>query len=437
MSFSKIVFVVIVAGTLILVGVLLDQVLIGGIVAVLWCIAMMALNLRRSSLFKSWVSRPLTPPTTVLGEYYHPARNMHAAVLARRQRTRNLVDAAQKYKNIANNLPDGLVILNDRMMIETVNRSATSLLGLTPADAGKPIATLIRHPDAQVLFKSETEHLVCEDIPSPVNSDTRLELRLFRVSDQETMLIARDVSDTSRLLAVRQDFIANVSHELRSPLTVLIGYIESIRTDELDRATLMDVVQRLDAPAQRMKSLVEDLLTLTRLESSPLPELSALSEIDGESLISTIVEEAQVFVTPKHSISVHATPGVPVRGVHIELHSAFLNLITNALRYSPDGGEVSIKWYQHDSMARFSVRDEGVGIAPQHLPRITERFYRVDPASLRVTGGTGLGLAIVKHVLKRHQSSLQVNSKLGQGSTFYCDLPINHVEEEHLEHEIA
>ena len=115
------------------------------------------------------------------------------------------------------------------------------------------------------------------------------------------MLIARDVSDTSRLLAVRQDFIANVSHELRSPLTVLIGYIESIRTDELDRTTLMAVVQRLDAPAQRMKSLVEDLLTLTRLESSPLPELSSLSEIDGQSLISTIVEEAQVFVTPKTS----------------------------------------------------------------------------------------------------------------------------------------
>lgn len=437
MSFSTIVLAVIVASALILAGALLDHVLIGGIVAVLWCVTTMALNLHRRNQFRSWISRPLVPPSNSLGEYYKPAEKMHAAVLARRKRTRNLVDTAQKYKNIANNLPDGLVILNDNMMIETVNRSATHLLGLTPADAGKAIATLIRHPDAQVLFKSETEHLVCDDIPSPVNSDIRLELRLFRVSDQGTMLIARDVSDTSRLLAVRQDFIANVSHELRSPLTVLIGYIESIRTDELDRTTLLDVVQRLDAPAQRMKSLVEDLLTLTRLESSPLPELSSLSEIDGQSLISTIVEEAQVFVTPKHRISVDASPGVPIRGVHIELHSAFLNLITNALRYSPNGGEVTIKWYQHDGMARFSVQDEGVGIAPQHLPRITERFYRVDPASVRVTGGTGLGLAIVKHVLKRHQSSLQIYSKLGQGSTFYCDLPINRVEEEHIEHEIA
>ncbi|MYD46136.1 MAG: phosphate regulon sensor histidine kinase PhoR [Gammaproteobacteria bacterium] len=437
MSISTLVRVVFLASALILVGVIFDQVLIGGIAAVLWCVVMMALHLRRSILFRSWVSRPLTPPLNNLGAYYQPATKIHATVLARRRRTHTLISAAQKYKNIANNLPDGLVILDGRMMIETVNSSAATLLGLTPVDVGKPIASLIRHPDAQVLFRSDSKDMVWADIPSPVNSDTRLELRLFRVGDQETMLMARDVSDMSRLLAVRQDFIANVSHELRTPLTVLIGYIESLQSDELDRDTLLDVVQRLDAPAQRMKSLVDDLLTLTRLESSPTPELSSLSEIDGQSLISTIVEEAQAFVTRKHRITVDASPGIPIRGVHIELHSAFLNLVTNAFRYSPEGGEVTIKWYQHDGMARFSVQDEGVGIAPQHVPRITERFYRVDPASLRVTGGTGLGLAIVKHVLKRHQSSLQVNSKLGQGSTFYCDLPINHVEEEHVEHEIA
>ena len=235
MSFSTIVLAVIVAGALILGGALLDHVLIGGIVAVLWCVTIMVLDLRRRNLFRSWISRPIAPPTHVLGEYFEPAQKLHSAVLARRRTTRNLVETAQRYKNIANNLPDGFVILDDHMMIETVNRSATTLLGLTPADAGKPIATLIRHPDAQVLFKSDPEHWVCEDVPSPVNSDTRLELRLFRVSKQQTLLVARDVSDTSRLLAVRQDFIANVSHELRSPLTVLIGYIESIRADELDR----------------------------------------------------------------------------------------------------------------------------------------------------------------------------------------------------------
>lgn len=435
MNVATIVRVVLVASVLILGGVLLQQILVGAILAVLWCVAMMVLNLHRRNRFFSWISRPLAPPADTLGSYYQPAKKFHSSLLTSRKRTRKLVSTAQKYKSITNNLPDALVILDDRMTIESVNRSATKLLGLTAKDVGKPIAALIRHPDAQVLFKSETEDMTWADIPSPVSSNTSLELRLFRVSDDEKMLMGRDVSDMSRLLAVRQDFIANVSHELRTPLTVLIGYLESLHSDELDRDTLLEVVCRLDAPAQRMKSLVDDLLTLTRLESSPTPEMSSLSDIDGQSLISTIVEEARAFATIHHRITVDAASEVSVRGVHGELYSAFLNLVTNAIRYSPEGGVVAIKWYELDGSARFSVQDEGVGIAPQHIPRITERFYRVDPASSRVPGGTGLGLAIVKHVLIRHQSSLQVYSKLGQGSTFYCDLPINNVEEEQLEHE--
>lgn len=435
MNVATIVRVVLVASGLILAGVLLNQILVGAIFAVLWCVALMVLNLHRRNRFDSWMSRPLTPPVNALGVYYQPAKKFHSSLVTSRKRTRKLVNTAQKYKSITNNLPDALVILNDRMIIDSVNRSATTLLGLTPKDIGKPIATLIRHPDAQVLFKSEAEDMAWADIPSPIINDTSLELRLFRVSDHEKMLMGRDVSDMSRLLAVRQDFIANVSHELRTPLTVLIGYIESLQSDELDRDTLLEVVCRLDAPAQRMKSLVDDLLTLTRLESSPTPESSSLSDIDGQSLISTIVEEARAFATIHHRIRVDAESAVSVRGVHGELHSAFLNLITNAIRYSPEGGEIVIKWYQHEGIARFSVQDTGVGIAPQHIPRITERFYRVDPASSRIPGGTGLGLAIVKHVLIRHQSSLQVYSKLGQGSTFFCDLPINQIEEEHGEHE--
>lgn len=435
MNVSTIVRVVLVASVLILAGVLLNQVLIGAILIVLGFTGMLVLNLHRRNNFDSWMSRPLAPPADKLGAYYQPARKIHSALITSRKRTTNVLNAAQKYKNLTNNLPDALVILDDRMTIKTVNQSATPLLGLTTKDIGKPITTLIRHPDAQVLFKSEVEDMVWADIPSPVSSDTRLELRLFRVGDQETMLMARDVSDMSRLLAVRQDFIANVSHELRTPLTVLIGYLESLHSDELDRDTLLDVVCRLDAPAQRMKSLVDDLLTLARLESSPTPELSSLTDIDGQSLISSIVEEARTFATNIHRITVDVAPAVSVRGVHGELYSAFLNLVTNAIRYSPEGGIVAIKWYQLDGNARFSVQDEGVGIAPQHIPRITERFYRVDPASSRVPGGTGLGLAIVKHVLIRHQSSLQVYSKFGQGSTFYCDLPIKHTEEKQLAHE--
>lgn len=435
MSISNLVRVVIVAGVLIVASVLFQQIFIGAILAVLWCVWMIALNLRRSNKLNSWASQPLVPPADDLGEYYRPAKKIYSKLVASRKRTRTLLNVAQRYKSITNNLPDALVILNERMSIESLNTSATTLLGLTPKDIGKPIATLIRHPDAQDIFNSETENMLWADIPSPVNGETRLELRLFRNSNQETMLMARDVSDMSRMLAVRQDFIANVSHELKTPLTVLIGYIENLYGDELDHSTLLEVVRRMDAPAQRMKSLVDDLLTLTQLESSPTPETNLLSEIDGNSLISTIVDEVQPFTLENHRIVVDASTEVVIRGVRVELHSAFLNLVTNALRYSPEGGEITIKWYQQDGNVRFSVRDEGVGIAPQHLPRITERFYRVDPANSRVTGGTGLGLAIVKHVLIRHQSSLQVNSTLGQGSTFFCDLPIKREEDERLEYE--
>ena len=435
MNLSIFVRVIVVAGTVLLIGVIVDQVFTAAILAILGCLAMIALDLRGSTKFKSWISKPLALPSDDFGAYYQPAKKLHASLHANRNRTRNLINTAQKYKSISNSLPDALVILNDRMMIDSVNQSAVRLLGLTPADVGKPIATLIRHPDAQVLFKSTTDDEIWAEIPSPIESDTRIELRLFSVGNQETMLMARDVSESSRLVAMRQDFIANVSHELRTPLTVLIGYIESALNDELDRSTLLEIVQRLDTHAQRMKSLVDDLLTLTQLESSPDPELSALSEIDGKNLISAIIDEVQPLATPNHHITVEADSGVAVSGVLVELHSAFLNLVTNALRYSPDGGRIDIEWSQRNGSARFLVRDEGVGISPQHLPRITERFYRVDPVSSRVSGGTGLGLAIVKHVLKRHQSSLQVFSKLGQGSTFYCDLPLNRVTEVQTEHE--
>lgn len=435
MNLPQFVWTILVASTLFIVGVVVNQSLVGATLAILVCFVMMALNLHRGTKFRAWTSHPLSMPPDDLKEYYRPAKNLHDSIRNSRDRTRSLISTSKKYRNIANRLPDAVVILTERKIIESINSSATTLLGLKLTDIGKPLATLIRHPDAQLLLQTDTDDVVWGEIPAPVNSNIRLELRLFHVSEQETMLMARDISDTSRLLAVRQDFIANVSHELRTPLTVLMGYIESVFNDELDRSTLLEIVHRLDAPARRMKSLVDDLLTLARLESSPTPELSTLSEIDGKSLISTIIEELQPLAKPNHRIVVEAQPKLSVRGIQIELHSAFLNLATNALRYSPDGGTVTIKWCQHDGQVRFSVQDEGVGIAPQHIPRITERFYRVDPISSQRTGGTGLGLAIVKHVLKRHQSALQITSNLGQGSTFYCDLPFGQVQEADCVHD--
>ncbi|MCY4144062.1 MAG: phosphate regulon sensor histidine kinase PhoR [Gammaproteobacteria bacterium] len=380
-------------------------------------------SLHESRRFRVWAEKPIRAPGEALGKWYEPAREIHDKLTRSRFRNRRLVDLARKYRNSSDSIPDAWVVLNQQMIIEAVNHAASPLLGLTHTDVGRPIFALIRNPEIQQLLDENDNQVNVVEIPAPTEEHVRLELRLIRVSPNQNILIARDVSELNRLLSMRQDFIANVSHELRSPLTVLIGYIESIYEGDLDQATLRDIIVRLNSPAQRMKSLVDDLLMLTRLESSPEPELEALARIDGANLILGIAQEAETLKGENHELVLHLEPDLHVTAVGDELHSAIMNLLTNAIRYSPDGGSIHVNWRRVNQGARFEVSDEGVGIAAEHIPRITERFYRVDPASSRTKGGTGLGLAIVKHVLRRHQSSLQVESKPGAGSTFHFDLP--------------
>lgn len=372
--------------------------------------------------FSRWANRPLRSPPDSLGRFHASAKSLHDALNLERSRNRRWLGLARRFRDTSDLIPDAWIVLNQGMMIEAVNRAATTLLGLKQSDVGRPIAALVRHPEINRLLSNEEELNIVE-VTSPTDDQTKLELRLIRISEGQNILLARDVTELNRLLSMRQDFIANVSHELRSPLTVLIGYIESIYDEDLDPETLKDIIGRLNAPAQRMKSLVDDLLTLTRLEASPEPELEDLSRIDCATLIQAISQEASSLKTENHSISLDLESNLCVMGVGDELHSVFMNLFTNAIRYSPDGGQVRVRWYRLEGNARFEIADEGLGIAPEHISRITERFYRVDPSSFRAKGGTGLGLAIAKHVLRRHQSSLQVKSKQNEGSTFYFDLP--------------
>ncbi len=380
-------------------------------------------SLHESRRFRLWAEKPIVSPAESLGSWYEPAREIHSKLTRSRFRNRRLADLARKYRNSSDSIPDAWVVLNQQMIIEAVNHAARPLLGLTHTDVGRPIFALIRNPEIQQLLDESDSQVNVVEISAPTEEHVRLELRLIRVSSDQNILIARDVSELNRLLSMRQDFIANVSHELRSPLTVLIGYIESIYEGDLDQETLRDIIFRLNSPAQRMKSLVDDLLMLTRLESSPEPELEALARIDGANLIVGIAQEAESLKDENHELILHLERDLSVTAVGDELHSAIMNLLTNAIRYSPEGGSIHVKWHRVNEGARFEVSDEGVGIASEHIPRITERFYRVDPASSRTKGGTGLGLAIVKHVLRRHQSSLQVDSKPGVGSTFHFDLP--------------
>lgn len=381
-----------------------------------------AQGIRDRAEFARWAKRPLKSPPDSLGRFYEDSKSLHDSLNLERSRNRRWLGLARRFRDTSDLIPDAWIVLDQRMMIEAVNRAATTLLGLKQSDVGRPISALVRHPEISRLLSNE-EDLNIVEITSPTDDQTKLELRLIRIGADQNILLARDVTELNRLLSMRQDFIANVSHELRSPLTVLIGYIESIYSEDLDPDTVKEIIHRLDAPAQRMKSLVDDLLTLTRLEASPEPELDDLARIDCATLIQAISQEASSLKNENHSISLDLERNLCVMGVGDELHSVFMNLFTNAIRYSPEGGQITVRWYQLQGNARFEISDEGLGIAPEHISRITERFYRIDPSSFRAKGGTGLGLAIVKHVLRRHQSSLQVKSKQSEGSTFFFDLP--------------
>ena len=250
-----------------------------------------AIAIRDRAEFARWAKRPLRSPQDSLGPFYEVSKSLHAALILERSRNRRWLGLARRFRDTSDLIPDAWIVLDQRMMIEAVNRAATTLLGLSQSDVRRPIASLVRHPEINRLLSLE-EDLNIVEITSPTDEQTKLELRLIRIGEDQNILLARDVTELNRLLSMRQDFIANVSHELRSPLTVLIGYIESIYEEDLDPDTLKEIIHRLDAPAQRMKSLVDDLLTLTRLEASPEPELDDLARIDCATMIRDISQEA-------------------------------------------------------------------------------------------------------------------------------------------------
>ena len=317
---------------------------------------------------------------------------------------------------------DAAIILDEKENIENLNIAAQQMLNLSNQDKGKNLAALIREPAFASLIRGQVEGDLLE-MSSPFSEDARLEARRIQMTPDQSMILVRDVTELNRLLSMRQDFIANVSHELRTPLTVIVGYIETLMNEDLDRETTLELVNKLLSPTARMRALVDDLLLLTRLESSPSPSEEELAPVDMSVLINGIVADARALSAGKHDIKVNQKARAHVLGIDSELHSACLNLVTNAVRYSPDGGDICVSWEETPTGARFSVRDSGMGIAREHLSRLTERFYRVDLAQARVRGGTGLGLAIVKHVLKRHNTELEVESELTRGSTFSFEFP--------------
>lgn len=323
-------------------------------------------------------------------------------------------------------LPDGVVILNAQREIAWFNRMAAQLLELRrPADLGLRIDNLLRQPQfARYLSSGQFGNPVV--IRNGGAVERFLSLQIVPYGEGQQLLLARDVSRQMRLEAMRKDFVANASHELRSPLTVISGYLETLSQDPILDPEIQGPIAEMRRQAERMTTIVEDLLELSRLEAADGEVTGA--PVDVPALVSMLRKD--VLARPKHpkEVRVRIESTVPLLGNESEIHSAFSNLVDNAAKYTLPDGWIEMHWWVDDDGGHFSVSDSGIGIPAEHIPRLTERFYRVDMGRARATGGSGLGLAIVKHVLQRHGGTLDIESTLGQGSTFTCHFPLHRLQ---------
>jgi len=371
-------------------------------------------------------SRRRSPATEGRGVWNELERQLRQNQEDMRSRKRRLIAMLRAYRAVAAALPDGVVVIErNTQRVQWFNQAATRLLGLRhPRDVGQPLGERLRPMQVSQWLASGRNAEPLMDAPSPVSPDIRLNLRLIPYSDDYWLLVARDVTKMMRLEQVRRDFVANVSHELRTPLTVVHGYLDMLDPEEQPEWAPM--LKEMQAQSQRMTQLVEDLLTLSRLEAQE--GVTTDETIAMGSMLSTLRREAEALSHGRHTITVEDDAGLDLRGSVKELHSAFSNLVSNAVRYTPAGGRIAIRFEREGDGAVLSVRDSGYGIPAAHLPRITERFYRVSTSRSRESGGTGLGLAIVKHVLNLHQARLEIASEVGRGSTFSCHFGADRVQ---------
>ena len=324
-------------------------------------------------------------------------------------------------------MPDGSLVLDGEFRIMWFNIAAEQMLRLsTNRDLGQPVANLVRSPRlAEYLAKGQFEDPIV--LRSPIDEARSLSVRLIPYGSNQYLALFRDVTRMQRLQAMRRDFVANASHELRSPLTVLAGYLEGLVEDSGLAQEWREPVSEMQRQCRRMSTLVNDLLELSRLETEE-QDPARTEEVDVARLVQRIVHEAELQDGEEHRFSLLDLATVRLIGVEHELHSAFGNLVINAMRYTGRGGKIDVAWRQkEDGCVVFEVSDDGIGIEARHLPFITQRFYRVESARSRSRDGTGLGLAIVKHVLQRHGGRLEVSSVLGKGSTFRCIFPADRV----------
>lgn len=393
--------------------------LLAGLLAYVWWTLVQARRLHQ------WLANPNgtdeAPQSLGLwGDIFDGLHKLHQSHLRTQDRLRAQVNRVQESTNA---MRDGVIMTDAQGAMEWWNGSAEHLLGFRRnTDRGQYIHNLIRTPAFKAYFDSRDYREPLE-IHSPAKPHIRLQIQISLFGDDDRLIVAKDVTRLYQLEQMRRDFVGNVSHEMRTPLTVISGYLETLvdHADELP-PKWRRAIETMAAQASRMEALITDLILLSRIETGEHTVDDSLTDVD--EMLHQICHDARTLSGDKgHTIDVNILDNRLLRGDESQLRSAFSNLVFNAVKYTPAGGRITVTWRTDRDGAHLSVKDTGIGIDPIHIPRLTERFYRADPSRHKDTGGTGLGLAIVKHVLLNHDGNLEIRSRIGEGSEFTCHFP--------------
>lgn len=391
------------------------------VVTLITAIALLAWQLHRINLILNWLEKPAKYPVPEFGGMFYL---LHKKLTQRNKqyakRKKQLTGYLTQFRKAVGAMPDAIILIDDWGRIEWANNNSIALLGIHwPEDVGVRFSHLIRHPEVADILESADSLIETKEISSISHNDKEINLKSVPYSDSTRMIIARDVSSLISVNQMHTDFVANVSHELKTPLTVFKGYVEILQSSNDLPDKFSKPLEQMDAQCTRMQLIVNDLLYLAKLENKA--DQAQHQEVNVSHLVKNILVAVQPLLNEKqHNISLKIDDSLNLLGAPTELHSAFSNLIVNAISYTEEEGDIELRWLSTGTGATFSVKDNGLGIPSQHLSRLTQRFYRIDNDRSRESGGTGLGLAIVKHVLQRHDAELEIQSEEGEGSVFSC-----------------
>ena len=375
-----------------------------------------------SKLNRLLLSSSMTEMPSALGVWGEIYYRLHKLIRSLRNQILDVEQQHSRFIQAVQATPNGVVMLNEDDQIEWCNGIAEQHFGINAKrDVMQRITHILRKP-------AFVQYMIRQNYREPVRlinmgifEQFALDVQVFPYGDKQKLLLSQDVSQIEKTDSMRRDFVANVSHELKTPLTVLSGFLETVQEFDLNEADRKKYLDLMSVQADRMKTLVEDLLTLAKLEGNPEPPVTQMVPMDN--MLARLQSDAEGLSQGRHHIKLEKISQRNVFGDDLELYSAFGNLVFNAIRYTPEGGFITIRWEDRGDEGLFSVIDTGPGISEEHLPRLTERFYRVDRSRSRDTGGTGLGMAIVNHVISRHHGELKIKSKLGVGSEFSLSFP--------------